>query len=59
MEVYVITNPELGWDCVCAVVKAKSEEEALDKFRKSFEDYDLEYDEEFDNYIAHYETLLK
>lgn len=50
-EVIVVTNPELGWDCVVCVVD--SEEAAA---------YYLEYDsvEEMDKdrqYILHYQTL--
>lgn len=34
MEVYVVTNTELGWDCVVGVfdVNTVSEEEILDRF---------------------------
>lgn len=60
MKVYVITNPELGWDCVCGVVEADkdmSEDEAITKHLKSWDNYSDEDIEEIladGSYIAHY-----
>lgn len=31
-NIYVITNPELGWDCVCGVYEADSEEDVAINF---------------------------
>lgn len=57
MKVYVITNPELGWDCVVAVLKAKpftSGKEAIQWYLES-NDISLEY---LNDYIAHHEELI-
>lgn len=51
MKVYVITCPNLGWDCVVGVLKAKnfnSEAEAKQWYLES-NDIDLEY---LDDYIC-------
>lgn len=29
MKVYVVTDPELGWDCVCAVFATQEKAEAF------------------------------
>jgi hypothetical protein len=47
-KVFVITNPELGWDCVTGVYLAESEEALIEYLGK-------EYDEEMD--IIHSESL--
>lgn len=51
MHVYVITNPELGWDCVVGVLKAEnfnSENEAKQWYLES-NNIDLDY---LDGYIC-------
>lgn len=37
MNVYVVTNPELGWDCLVGVYKASSEEEVRNELNDYFE----------------------
>ena len=54
MKVYVVTNPEDGRDCVAAVVKAKSEDEARAKYAAY---YDIDVSE-LDREIFHYETVI-
>ena len=64
MHVYVITNHELGWDCVCGVVNAQEvsdEEAAIVKYLKAGDNYSDEDIEEIladNSYIAHYEEVL-
>lgn len=59
MHVYVITNPELGWDCVVGVVKATAdmtEEDAVTKHLKAWDNYSDDDIAEILNdgsYIAH------
>lgn len=54
--VYVITNPELGWDCVMGVYQASSEEAVKKRFFKEL-GYD-EIPEDWDNtYVIHKERL--
>ena len=56
MKVYVITSPQLGWDCVVAVLKAKnfnSGEEAIQWYLES-EDISLDY---LEDYVAHYHRV--
>ena len=58
MYVYVITNPELGWDCVCGVVEADkdmSEDEAITKhLMDNYSDDEIEEILADGSYIAHY-----
>lgn len=37
MRVYVVTNPENGWDCVIGVYKASSEEHLRDELNDYYE----------------------
>lgn len=56
MKVYVITSPQLGWDCVVAVLKAKnfnSEEEAIQWYLES-NDISLDC---LEDYVAHYHEV--
>lgn len=57
MTIFVITEPELGWDCVCkAYYTAKSEEEALNRHYndiKSNYDEDYSFDDFCDTYVCH------
>lgn len=48
--VFVITNPELGWDCVTGVYLAESEEALIEYLGK-------EYDEEMD--VIHSESITE
>lgn len=61
MHVYVITNPELGWDCVCGVVKATAdmtEEDAITKHLKNiYSDDDITEILSNDIYVAHYHEV--
>lgn len=61
MYVYVITNPELGWDCVCGVVKATAdmtEEDAITKHLKNiYSDDDIAEILSNDIYVAHYHEV--
>lgn len=63
-SIFVVTNPELGWDCVVGVYKANSEEEVADYFVKN-RDIKLEEDEtsedwmENENYVIHQEYLTE
>jgi hypothetical protein len=50
MKIFVVTNVELGWDCVIGVYKAKSKKEII-KFLGD------EYDEDVD--IIHEETITE
>lgn len=43
MEVYVVTNPELGWDCVCAVCLD------FDSLKSFFEELTRAEEGEYDN----------
>jgi len=55
-HVYVITKPDLGWDCVVAVMSAKAyatEKEAIKAYLED-NDISLKYTED---YIAHYEEV--
>ena len=60
-KVFVITNPELGWDCVCGVFSTR--EKALDYLEEIGIDDDLEDGMSFEefieknNFIIH-ETIL-
>ena len=58
MHVYVITNPELGWDCVCGVIKATSsmtEAEAIKAHLLRWDNYDEDdLFEVAEGYVAHY-----
>ena len=58
MHVYVITDPELGWDCVCSVVKATADmtkEDAITKHLESiYSDDDIVEILSNGGYIAHY-----
>lgn len=48
--VYVVTTPELGWECVVSVVEADSEEAAREKYANYYlKEYGEPYQE--DNYI--------
>lgn len=58
MQIFVFTNPELGWDCVVGALKntGQTEEEALREF------YETNYGEELTDIddcsvIVHTETL--
>lgn len=31
-KIFVVTNPENGWDCVLCIITANSEEEAIEIF---------------------------
>ena len=56
MHVYVITCPNLGWDCVVGVLKAKnfnSEDEAKQWYLED-NDIDLEF---LDEYVVHYHKV--
>jgi len=33
-SIFVVTNPELGWDCVCGAYKASSEKVVLEELAK-------------------------
>ena len=58
-EVFVITNHELGWDCVCGVFSTR--EKALDYLKEISSDIKGGRIEEWadeNNYIIH-ETILK
>jgi ATP adenylyltransferase/5',5'''-P-1,P-4-tetraphosphate phosphorylase II len=43
MKTFVVTNPELGWDCIIGVYQAKSKT-ALIKWLRENDSYDKEYD---------------
>lgn len=47
-NIYVTTNPELGWDCVTGVYLANTEQDVIDYLGE-------EYDEEID--VIHSERL--
>lgn len=47
-KIFVITNPELGWDCVTGVYLANTEQDVIDHLGE-------EYDEEMD--VIHSERL--
>lgn len=47
-EVFIVTNPELGWDCVCGVFATQ---ESLDNF---FEDFSEDFKEMC---VIHEETI--
>jgi hypothetical protein len=40
-RIFVLTNPELGWDCVCGVYAAESEEALIEYLG---EDYNADCD---------------
>lgn len=44
-RIFVITNPELGWDCVCGVYAAESEEALIEYLGEDYnEDSDVIHD---------------
>ena len=54
MGVYVVTNPEDGWDCVEIVIKAETKEEAKAKYVAYF-DMDIS---DLDVEIFHYTHII-
>lgn len=60
--IYIITNPELGWDCVCGVYEADSKQQVAEYYVKASslkEDQTAEEWMEEYNYIIHETTLRK
>lgn len=61
-NIYVVTSPELGWDCVCGVYEADSEEEVAENF---VIEQELEEDQtplgwmEEHSYVIHSQYLIK
>lgn len=59
--IYIITNPELGWDCVCGVYEADSEQQVAEYYVEASslkEDQTAEEWMEENNYIIH-QTILR
>jgi hypothetical protein len=60
--IYVITNPELGWDCVCGVYNADSEQQVAESYVEQTNLKEGQTAEEWmeeHNYIIHEISLIK
>ena len=58
MNIYVVTNPENGWDCVVGVYEAESEE-AVKKYLLWELGYDEEPEDWEDRRIIHRQSITK
>ena len=57
MPIYVVTNPEAGWDCVNGVYKAENEEQ-VKKFIKDMDGYKGDDDEWDSVHVIHETTMI-
>jgi len=56
MKVFVVTNPELGWDCVVNVYTAESEEQVEEHLSEL---YGIPVDKVQEEYVIHEEVLTE
>jgi hypothetical protein len=58
-NIYVVTNPTEGWDCVCGVYQGNSEEEVMKQYIAKYgeEVEDVEKWFEDNNLIVHESSL--
>ena len=60
--IYVITNPELGWDCICGIYEADSQQQVAENYVDEEDLKEGQTPEEWmedNNYVIHQQYITK